>query len=309
MKLNGMLYGANNITCAVMKIEKKEGKNGSVYSAITVADGETQVDTKMWTAPEMLNFEAGTVIKAVIEKNVFNDADSYLIKKAEPTDESADPYFPHAPIDPKAVTKCILATIGGMKCDSIRNVTTKVFEDNKEKFERWTAAKKVHHNYLNGLAYHTGRMLVAAKMLAKVYPKVNTDVLFSALILHDMAKIREYDMDVTGASTVSVDGNLFGHLVMGAEMVNKAAYDLGIDPEKDEGVKLVKHCILAHHGQLEYGSPVKPAIKEAMLLHELDMIDAQMWQFETEEGKLSEGGVSDPVFGLGSRVYKPMTLG
>lgn len=304
MKFNEMIAGNNEIQVAVMKMEAKEAKNGKVYTHFTLGDGVTTIEARMWEDPNALSFQAGTVLDAVIEKSTYNDQASYLVKKGKPSSTSIKELLPHAPVKTEEASSLIQNTIDGMKDSVLKTLTSKLYQDNKEKFLIWTAAAGMHHNYFKGLLYHTYRMLQSARMLVNVYP-VNKDLLFSAVILHDLAKLKEYDMDEIGAITVTPECTLFGHLVMGIEMINAAAAACGFNPETEESIRMLKHCLLAHHGALEYGSPVMPAIKEAMLLHELDTIDARMWKYEVEEEKLEPGTVSDKVFGMNTRVYRP----
>lgn len=304
MTFNEMISGNNKIQVAVIKMEAKEAKNGKIYTLFTLGDGVTTIEARMWENPDALPFKAGVVLDAVIEKSTYNDQASYLLKSGSPSNTSIHELLPHAPVDMEKAVSFIRDTIEQMADQDLKALTAKLFKDNEEKFLVWTAAAGMHHNYSNGLLYHTYRMLQSAQMIATVYP-VNKDLLFAAVILHDLAKIKEYDMNEVGAITVTPECTLFGHLVMGVEMINAAAIACSLNPETSESIRMLKHCLLAHHGKLEYGSPVMPAIKEAMLLHELDTIDARMWRYETEEEKLEPGTISDKVFGMNTRVYKP----
>lgn len=303
MKFNEMILGNNNVLVAVMKVEAKEAKNKKVYALLTLGDGTQTIEARMWENPDNLPFQAGEVLDAVIEKSIYSEQESYLLKQWTPSNAAIADLLPHAPIETKEAEELIFQTIAAMKDPVIKKLTKKLIDDNLEKFLTWTAASGMHHNYFKGLLYHTYRMLQSAQALAKVYP-VNNDILFAAVILHDLAKIKEYEMSEVGAISVTPDCALYGHLVMGIEMINKAAVSCGFDPDTMENIRMLKHCILAHHGKLEYSSPVVPATKEAMLLHEIDLIDARMWQFENEETKLEPGTMSERVFGLDARVYR-----
>lgn len=298
-----MGFGKNITQVGVIKIEEKKARNGKVYSNITLSDGTETIEAKMWADPNRLAFNTGNVLEVEIDKSDYQGASSYIVNSASVLDIPIEDYLPHAPIIESDCFNELMDTIHSIFDDDIRTVSESIMNDYAEEFKRWTAAMHVHHNYFKGLLYHTVRMLRSAKKLAEVY-NVNTDVLYASTILHDIAKIKEYSMDAVGGTTVSVDGTLYGHIVMGIEMIDKYSIESGINPFETESIKMIKHCIMAHHGKLEYGSPVLPATKEAMLLHEIDTIDAQMWQYETEESKIEEGTTSDKCFGLGTRVYK-----
>ncbi|WP_368272884.1 HD domain-containing protein, partial [Fusicatenibacter saccharivorans] len=126
---------------------------------------------------------------------------------------------------------------------------------------------------------------------------------YSAVILHDIGKLQELDTDATGVAEYTVDGNLFGHTLLAIEMIDRKNFENPTYPA--EKIRLLKHCIAAHHGQLEYGAITMPAVREAMLLHEIDVIDASMYQYEQAEKTLNPGEMSDRIFGLGVKVYKP----
>ena len=145
-------------------------------------------------------------------------------------------------------------------------------------------------------------MVRSAVMLSRVYP-VDRELLLAGTALHDIGKLSELETDNLGVADYSVDGNLFGHSLIGCEMVTKAASKNIYDEEK---VRLLKHMIASHHGTLEFGAITKPSIPEAMLLHEIDMIDAQMYQYEQTLEKLEPGEMSDRIFGLGGFVYKKL---
>ena len=176
-----------------------------------------------------------------------------------------------------------------------------IYEENKTKLLYWSAAKSVHHNCYGGLLYHTLRMMRSAFTLTKVYTTINKDVLFAAVALHDIGKITELETDELGVADYTVDGTLFGHALLGIEMINAKAS--GYNPEL---IRLLKHCLAAHHGQLDWGAVTIPAIPEAMMLHQIDMIDSRMYQFEKAIEEITEPGqLGDKVFGLGTKVYRP----
>ena len=146
------------------------------------------------------------------------------------------------------------------------------------------------------------RMLKTAVILSRVY-RFDKELLYSAVILHDIGKLQELDTDATGVAEYTVDGNLFGHTLLAIEMIDRKSFENPTYPA--EKIRLLKHCIVAHHGQLEYGAITMPAVKEAMLLHEIDVIDASMYQYEQVEKTLNPGEMSDRIFDLGVKVYKP----
>ena len=154
-----------------------------------------------------------------------------------------------------------------------------------KKFKKSSAAKSVHHNFIGGLLEHTLSVTKLCDYLAAAYPILNRDLLISAAILHDIAKINEFSEFPINDYTD--DGQLLGHIVMGYEMVSDRIKNIPGFPEKVASE--LKHCILAHHGELEFGSPKKPELIEAVALSFADNTDAKLETFKEDINKPSEG--------------------
>ena len=136
------------------------------------------------------------------------------------------------------------------------------------------AARTMHHAYIGGLLEHTLSMASLANVLADHYPYVNKDLLLSGTFLHDMGKTEEYIID--GSFGFSEDGRLVGHIVRAVVLIEKAAVEIDF-PQED--LRQLVHLILSHHGKLEWGSPVKPKTLEAILLHQIDLLDSRVQGF------------------------------
>ena len=143
-------------------------------------------------------------------------------------------------------------------------------------FKFSSAAKSVHHGFVGGLLEHTLSVAKMCEHFAIHYPLLKRDLLVTAALCHDIGKIRE--LDAFPVNDYSDEGNLLGHIVMGCEMVSQKVRDIPEFPKVLENE--LKHCILAHHGEYEYGSPKKPALMEAMALNMADNLDAKMETFK-----------------------------
>ena len=150
-------------------------------------------------------------------------------------------------------------------------------------FKFSSAAKTVHHGFVGGLLEHTLSVTKLCEYYTKAYTMLNYDLLITASIMHDMGKTRE--ISAFPMNDYTDDGQLLGHIMIGAEMVHDAAIRIEGFPKKLESE--LKHCILAHHGEYEYGSPKKPALAEAMALNLADNTDARM---ETMKELLNNAG-------------------
>ena len=158
------------------------------------------------------------------------------------------------------------------------------------------AARQMHHAYIGGVLEHTLSMATVADFLATHYPYVNRGLLISGTLMHDMGKTAEYDL--AGSFSFTEDGRLVGHIVRAIIMVEKAAQELGDIPPED--VQQLVHLIASHHGNLEWGSPVEPKTLEAMLLHQVDLLDSRIQGFlEHTQTDVDETGwtvKSSPMF-------------
>jgi 3'-5' exoribonuclease len=142
------------------------------------------------------------------------------------------------------------------------------------RFAQAPAARTMHHAYIGGLLEHTLSMVTLSGMLSDHYPYVNKNLLLSGTLLHDIGKTMEYLVD--GSFGFSEDGRLVGHIVRAVVLIEKAAAELEF-PQDD--LHQLIHLIVSHHGLLEWGSPVKPKTLEAILLHQVDLLDSRVQGF------------------------------
>lgn len=186
----------------------------------------------------------------------------------------------------------------------VRKLVKSLFLKNEDMFRTQPAAISIHHDYEEGLLFHTYNMLRVGKSLAEFYPFVNKSLLFAGIILHDMGKVIEYDKDgETGGYFYSVKGNLLGHISMMSAEIASEGQRLGIS---EEIIVNLQHLVLSHHGNLEWGSPVLPKTPEAVLLHYIDNLDSKMEQVRSELTTMDKGDTSQRVFGLGNvELYYP----
>ncbi len=148
------------------------------------------------------------------------------------------------------------------------------------------------------MLYHIYRMLHLSDKISQVYENVNPDLLYAGVLLHDLAKIGELESNTLGFSEYSKKGQLLGHLIMGINEIENAGRSLGIS---EEVIIILQHMVASHHYEPEYGSPKKPLILEAELLHYIDMIDARVYDFENALKNVDKGSFSEPVWSLDKR--------
>lgn len=302
--------------CLLISIEEKDTKSGSKYCRMTLSDGEIQITANIWNTQKeqiLKKVRESTLISVELYPKLYQGATSYEVYKYSnaPADCRIDDYIVKAPIDSAAMYSEIIALVRKVTPvvpdrESLADLVEKIYQDNHDRIVYWPAAKLVHHNFYGGFLYHTLRMVRSAFVLTKVYPECDAELLLCGTALHDIGKLYELDSDELGAADYSIDGNLFGHTLIGIQMIENECrnpyFNHSYDPEK---IRMLKHMLASHHGELEYGAISVPAIPEAMLLHEIDMIDSRMMQYEDAYKQIEAGEMSDKIFGLGTCVYKP----
>ena len=225
------------------------------------------------------------------------------IRLADPDDQKKiDKFVPSAPISPEIMLKEVYSYSNRIQHDEIRRLVTKMLKDKEDRLIYYPAARSLHHSIRGGLLYHLYRMLHLSEKIKQVYENVNPDLLYAGILLHDLAKIGELDSNVLGFSEYSKEGQLLGHLVMGVKEIENAGKSLGIS---EEVMLVLQHMVASHHYEPEYGSPKKPMILEAELLHYIDLIDARVYDYENALKNVEKGAFSEPVWSLDRRrLYK-----
>lgn len=279
------------------------------YLDVNLVDSTGEINAKIWDASESLLeiFKVSAIVNVVGTVTIWRSSKQLKIQKFRPANEAdhidISHFIPTAPISAQEMYDFVIDVINQFKNDDLRNLTLAIVTDRKEKLMIYPAAKSNHHAIRSGLLYHLNRMLKVASSLKMVYSNINLDLLQAGIILHDICKIDEMMIDAFGLVTeYSVEGNLLGHITMGVNLVAEFSKKLRVDPEV---TLLLQHMILSHHGIPEYGSPVMPMFLEAQLLHNIDVMDAQVYDFEKTSAQLDAGQLSDPIFTLDKRrIYK-----
>ncbi|MFW5888946.1 MAG: HD domain-containing protein [Bacillota bacterium] len=180
-------------------------------------------------------------------------------------------FYEYAPIKVTKIKKDIESIIDKFENKTIKQITQRIYEEYKNDFYLYPAASRFHHAYISGLAYHTHSMLKLAKGFLNVYKFLNKDLLFAGIILHDVCKINEFSSYENVEYTIK--GKLIGHITLGVNLVEKVATELNLQ-DKEETM-LLEHIMLSHHYYGHFGSPKKPNIAEALMIHYIDNIDSK----------------------------------
>lgn len=257
-------------------------KAGKPYDNVILQDKTGTLDAKIWDVGSVgiEEFDAMDYVAVTGDITSFQGNLQCSIKRVRKVSEGEyDPadYLPVSTKDIDEMYKELMTLIGTVKNQYLSKLLHVFFDDEDfaKRFKFHSAAKSVHHGFVGGLLEHSLSVAKNCDFFASNYPVLNRDLLITAAIFHDVGKLKELstfpENDYTDA------GQLLGHIVIGAEW-------LGEEIKKIDGFPVVlanelKHCILAHHGELEYGSPKKPALIEAVALSFADNIDAKMETF------------------------------
>ena len=255
-------------------------KNGKTYENLILQDKTGTIDGKIWE-PNSLGideFDPLDYIDVVGDVTSFQGSLQVSIKRARKAGEGEyDPgnYLPVSEKNVDTMYQELLGCAAQVKNPYLHRLLMSFFEEDEEfvrAFKGNSAAKSVHHGFIGGLLEHTLSVTRLCQYYCRTYPVLNQDLLLTSAMLHDIGKTRE--LSPFPKNDYTDDGQLLGHIMIGAEMVHDKAREIPGFPEKLESE--VKHCILAHHGELEYGSPKKPALPEAVALNLADNTDAKM---------------------------------
>ncbi len=255
-------------------------KNGKDYENVTLADKTGTIACKIWD-PDSIgigDFEVNDFIEIHGRVSVFNNAMQISVdrvrKASAGTYDPAD-YLPVSLKDPDSMYKELLDIIGTVQSPYLRLLLEEFFVNDAdfiEKFKGHSAAKSIHHGFVGGLLQHTLAVTKLCDFYCSQYPDLNRDLLLTAAMCHDIGKVSE--LSDFPLNDYTDEGQLIGHIVIGVEMIDEKLKNIKGFPEK-RAIEL-KHCILSHHGEYEYGSPKKPALMEAMALNFADNTDAKL---------------------------------
>lgn len=259
-------------------------KNGKNYLNVILQDKSGTMDAKVWDPNSMgiEEFEPMDYIEVGGDVSSFQSSLQISVKRVRVCREGEYNPADYLPVSEKNIEEMyqeLLGMVQRTKNPFLKELLESFFvkdADFIKKFKNSSAAKSVHHGFVGGLLEHTLSVAQMCEFYCKQYSILKRDLLVAAALCHDMGKIRE--ISAFPVNDYTDDGNLLGHIVMGVEMVGEKIRDIQGFPPVLAGE--IKHCILAHHGELEFGSPKKPALVEAVALSFADNTDAKMQTFK-----------------------------
>lgn len=279
---------------------------GSPYLSITFQDKTGSIDGKKWDATEIdtLNAEIGKVVKVVGDVIEYRGSNQLKILQIHEVDQNQVDFVRFCiacPVPQETLIQKLNNYINSIKNDDCKKILNHILDKYYDKFIVYPAASKNHHCCLSGLLYHTISMADLAMMISSYYQSIDKDILLTGVILHDVGKVMELSGPI--ATKYTLEGRLLGHISIMVGEIRMAAKELNIGGEIP---LLLEHMILSHHGNKEFGSPILPLTREAVVLHFVDDLDSKMNILDKAYDDTEEGEFTQRIIAMEGRAfYKP----
>lgn len=291
--------------CIVKSCDKKTSSKGDAFLDITLSDKSGEINAKLWSysPAEHGEYSADDLVKVRGTLSKYQGADQLrieLIRPVLPSDNVAlEDFVKSADYSGEQMFEELMNIADSFNDETIKTIVKTLLERNRESLVFWPAAYKLHHAIRGGLLLHTLSIVRLCESVCKIYPNVDRELLIAGAMLHDIAKTNEFEVSKTGTATgYSVKGNLIGHLAEGAMMIRDIAKEFSLD---EETVILLEHMVLSHHGDPEFGACQRPMFLEAILLSQLDMLDATVYEVNDAVEPLEKGEFSGRMWALDNR--------
>ncbi len=281
---------------------------GNPFMTLILQDKSGDIEAKLWDTNEEHEtlYHSEAIVRVGGEIQHYRGKNQLRIKSIRPVKEdegiSLSDLVPSAEKPKEVLFEELMQFFFEMQNPQIQRITRHLLKKHQDAIMTYPAATKNHHDYVSGLIDHVVSMLKLGKSLCDLYPSLNKDLLYAGIILHDIGKVTELSGPI--ATSYTIEGNLLGHITIMVNEISKAAEELQISGEE---VMLLQHMVLSHHGKEEWGSPKKPMLREAEILHYIDNIDAKMNMLDRALNKTNPGEFSERLFALENRsFYKPI---
>ena len=278
--------------------------SGSPYLSLVLQDSTKAIESKLWDVkPELeKQLEVGKVYDFDIEVIKYKNNLQAKVLKVLPIPQSEidmEDFVFKSPVSKDALRSSIQEGINLISNTKIAQIVSAALNYYASDFYDYPAAARIHHNFIGGLATHTSGMIKVAAALCSIYPSLDRDYLIAGVIIHDLGKIEELSSPVVTEYTK--EGKLLGHIsIMDARLL-QIGKEIGL--EDSEELLLLRHMVLSHHGQYEYGSPVRPETMEAEILNLIDNIDARINTIDKALSEVKEGEFTQKIFALDNRFF------
>ena len=289
--------------------------NGSSYIHAILADGSGRLVARMWDATKALfdGMPTGGFMRFRGRVETYKDKPQFIIdgmRTAEPGSFDPTDFLPHTPYDVETMWTRVKEILRSIKNADLLALVARFVNDREfvAAFKQAPAAAALHHAYLGGLLEHTLNLMELAVLIVPRYQELSLDLMLAAIFLHDAGKTRE--LTYGSSFGYSDEGQLVGHLVMCVTWLDQRAREVAQETGKPfpaDVLNVLKHLVLSHHGQYEYGSPKLPALPEAFVLHYLDNLDAKLatCRAQINANRDDASDWTGYIQALGTKLYKP----
>lgn len=300
--VNGQLFMVKSVTKAL-------DSKGSPYFTVLLQDSTGTLEARKWSIDDVdiAVIVPGSIIRVDGLYQVFKGHPQLKINDVEGVSDSEvdmSRFIPTAPYDLGKLKAKLDDYINLIQDEELKTLTETMIKEHYQDYTSYPAAVTVHHAYMGGLLYHSLSICAMAIKTADQYQYLKKDYLIAGSLLHDIGKIKEF----SGYKAVNYtnEGNLLGHITIGAMMVYEKGKELHIDEEK---LLVLTHMILSHHGKPEFGSAKVPMTSEAFVLHMLDEMDSKLELLKGAYQATEEGEFTQRIPWMDNQVfYKPMDL-
>ena len=280
---------------------------GLNYLNITFQDRTGNIEAKKWdvTDADLENVVPGGVVYVEGIVNLYKNQPQVKVTGISRVPDLSEIDLTNfqkvSPIPLDLMKKKLDAYLNSFSDKDVEKITRAVISKFYDKYTTYPAATKIHHEFASGILHHSLAMADLAEQIAKLYPNVDRDLLVAGALMHDIGKTVEYDNPLTPVQTV--EGKLIGHISIMYGEFKKVVDDLHIESEVPV---LLEHMILSHHGKYEFGSPVLPLTREALLLSMIDLIDSKMMILDKAYDATKDGEWTQKLWMLDNMsFYKP----
>ncbi len=283
------------------------GKDGRSYLNLILADETGDIESRLWTVPRNIvsQLEKGSFVKVSGKVNFYQGRLQFVLGHIDLAPEgefNPEDYTPKSSLDPDKMMNELSNILSQIEVAPLKELAQSIIADPEiaRRLKIWQAGKSIHHAYQSGLLEHTLSCVKLAHELAPGY-QANRDLCVVGALMHDLCKIYELSSGV--AVEYTEEGKLIGHLVKSLEIVDRFSQKIKDFPHSLK--THLKHILIAHHGEIEFGSPKAPQTLEAMLVHLIDFMDSKMHSFLTAiKNDTAPGHWTNPIRHLDRIIFK-----
>lgn len=272
----------------------RKTRAGQEYLDLTLGDATGKIPAKMWSDAIRKwgqEFNPGDFVKVEARVDTFRDQVQLVLEKIRRADSAEVPdlgaLVKTSPFDTDQLFDELMNMAGGLNPPELGRLVQDVLQRNKEAVKTYPAAFMVHHAYQGGLIEHMVTVTRKVEALVDLDKSINRNIALAGAILHDIGKLKE--LGGSGQAR-TLEGRLVGHLVIGIDMIRETARNQGI--LESPWLRDLEHIVLSHHGEIQFGSPVRPLTREALLVHFVDNLDSKLKIMEEALESADEEGFS-----------------